>query len=66
MPFLEEGQLGRRQPAGEGKVRLRFWVSLLILVAILIMAGLGQWDWALAGIIGLAVANAGASAIHWD
>ena len=43
----------------KAKVRPRFWVSMLILILILILAGLGQWDFVLATIIGLVVGNVG-------
>jgi hypothetical protein len=36
---------------------LRVWISVAIVIFILIMAGFGQWDLALAGLIGLVVAN---------
>jgi hypothetical protein len=38
--------------------RPRFWLTLLILFLVLIPAGLGQWDFVIAVIIGLVVANA--------
>jgi hypothetical protein len=66
VPLVVEGQLQTGGQVGKGKVRLRFWVSMLILAAVLVLAGSGQWDMALAGLIGLVVANAGATAIHWD
>lgn len=37
--------------------RPRFWVTLLILLLILIPIGLGQWDMAIAVLIGLIVGN---------
>jgi len=37
--------------------RLRFWVTLLILLLLLIPAGLGQWDMVIAVVIGLIVGN---------
>ena len=37
--------------------RPRFWLTLLILFLVLIPAGLGQWDFVIAVIIGLVVAN---------
>ena len=36
---------------------LRFWFTLAVAFLILFMAGLGQWDLALAGFIGLIVGN---------
>lgn len=55
-----------RERAPQGRVRLRFWVSGLVLMAVLVLMAMGQWDFALAGIIGLVVANAGATLAHWD
>ena len=55
-----------RLPKKGAKARPRFWVSMLLLMAILVLAGLGQWDFAVAGIIGLVVANAGATLLRWD
>lgn len=37
--------------------RLRFWVTLLVLLLLLIPAGMGQWDIVIAIIIGLIVGN---------
>jgi len=37
--------------------RLRFWVTLLILLLLLVPAGLGQWDMVIAVVIGLIVGN---------
>ncbi len=37
--------------------RPRFWVTLLILLLLLIPVGLGQWDVALAVLIGLVLGN---------
>lgn len=37
--------------------RPRFWVSMLILVGVLILVGLGQWDMVVAVVIGLLVGN---------
>jgi hypothetical protein len=37
--------------------RPRFWLTLLILFLVLIPAGMGQWDFVIAVIIGLVVAN---------
>ena len=34
------------------KTRLRFWMNLLVIFALLFFALLGQWDWVLAGVIG--------------
>jgi hypothetical protein len=36
---------------------LRLWVSLAIVFAIVFAMALGQWDWALAGFIGLVLGN---------
>ena len=36
---------------------LRFWITLAVVFLILFMVGLGQWDLALAGFIGLIVGN---------
>lgn len=35
----------------------RLWVSLLVVFALLILMALGQWDFVLAGFIGLIVGN---------
>ena len=37
--------------------RLRFWVTLLILLLLLIPAGMGQWDIVIAIIVGVIVGN---------
>jgi hypothetical protein len=37
--------------------RPRFWVTLLILLLLLIPAGMGQWDFVIAVLIGLIVGN---------
>jgi hypothetical protein len=37
--------------------RLRFWITLLILLLLLIPVGLGQWDMVFAVLIGLTVGN---------
>jgi hypothetical protein len=39
------------------KARLRLWMNLLVILALLFFALLGQWDWVLAGVIGLIVGN---------
>jgi dolichol kinase len=35
----------------------RLWVSLIVIFVLLILMALGQWDFVLAGIIGLIVGN---------
>jgi hypothetical protein len=35
----------------------RLWVSLMVVFVLLILMALGQWDFALAGFIGLIVGN---------
>lgn len=45
------------QRAENMKTRLHFWMNLLIILALLTFALLGQWDWVLAGAIGLIVGN---------
>ena len=35
----------------------RLWVSLMVIFILLILIALGQWDFALAGFIGLIVGN---------
>ena len=35
----------------------RLWVSLMVIFILLILMALGQWDFALAGFIGLIVGN---------
>jgi hypothetical protein len=42
---------------GKPAARPRFWVSMLILIAVLILVGLGQWDLVVALAIGLLVGN---------
>ena len=39
------------------KSRLRFWMNLVVIFALLFFALLGQWDWVIAGVIGLIVGN---------
>jgi hypothetical protein len=39
------------------KTRLRFWMNLLVIFALLVFALWGQWDWVLAAAIGLVVGN---------
>jgi len=39
------------------KTRLRFWMNLLLIFVMLFFALLGQWDWVLAGVVGLVVGN---------
>jgi hypothetical protein len=39
------------------KARLRFWMNLVVIFALLFFALLGQWDWVIAGVIGLIVGN---------
>jgi lysylphosphatidylglycerol synthetase-like protein (DUF2156 family) len=39
------------------KTRLRFWMNLLVIFCLLFFALLGQWDWVLAGVIGLIAGN---------
>jgi len=53
--------------AGKKKAaRPRFWLTLLILMGILVLAGLGQWDMVLAVVIGLIVGNVGSWLLGWD
>ncbi len=35
----------------------RLWVSLMVILVLLILMALGQWDFVLAGFIGLIVGN---------
>ena len=59
--------LGRKaQRKKKGTTRPRFWLSLLILMAVLILAGLGQWDFVVAVVIGLAIGNVGSWLLGWD
>jgi hypothetical protein len=43
----------RHSPRGS----LRLWISLAVVFFILFMIGLGQWDFAVAGFIGLVLGN---------
>ena len=45
-----------RKPA-DLRGSLRVWVTLAVVFFILFMVGLGQWDMALAGVIGLVVSG---------
>ncbi len=45
------------KPGTTNLVRPRFWLSLLLLLSLLVLAGLGQWDWVLAVVIGLFLGN---------
>lgn len=44
---------------------LRVWISVAIVFFIFVMAGFGQWDLALAGFIGLIVANGLKTLLGW-
>lgn len=46
-----------RQNASRDRGGLRLWMTLAVVFLILLMVGLGQWDLALAGFIGLIVGN---------
>ena len=54
------------QPKEKGTTRPRFWLSLLILLAVLVLAGLGQWDFVVAVVIGLLIGNVGSWLLGWD
>ena len=58
--------LGRKAQKKKGATRPRFWLSLLILMAVLNLAGLGQWDFVVAVVIGLAIGNVGSWLLGWD
>ena len=44
-------------PSSERGGSLRLWISLAVVSFILFMIGLGQWDFAVAGFIGLLAAS---------
>jgi hypothetical protein len=46
-----------RSVASRKRGGLRFWITLAVVFLILFMIGLGQWDLAMAGFIGLIVGN---------
>jgi lysylphosphatidylglycerol synthetase-like protein (DUF2156 family) len=39
------------------KTRLQFWMNLVVIFVLLFFALMGQWDWVLAGVVGLIVGN---------
>jgi len=49
--------LAKNQRAGKPVARARYWLTLLILMGVLVLAGLGQWDLVIAVVIGLLVGN---------
>lgn len=50
-----ENRVARSEAAGRGSLRL--WISFAVVLLILFAIGLGQWDFALAGAIGLILGN---------
>jgi len=47
----------RRPSPRNRKTRPVFWVNMLVLMGLVFLLGLGQWDLALAVLLGLAVGN---------
>lgn len=45
------------KPSGTERDHPRLWVSLMVILVLLILMALGQWDFVLAGFIGLIVGN---------
>ena len=45
------------KPPDTERDRPRLWVSLMVVFVLLILMALGQWDFVLAGFIGLIVGN---------
>ena len=45
------------KPPDTARDHPRLWVSLMVIFILLILMALGQWDFALAGFIGLIVGN---------
>ena len=54
-----KGSKGRQaeKPSDTERDHPRLWVSLLVVFILLILMALGQWDFVLAGFIGLIVGN---------
>ncbi len=52
--------------APKQKSRPRFWLTMLALMLLLMLVGLGQWDIAIAVLIGLTVGNVGSWLLHLD
>jgi len=48
----------KRANSGRPVTRRRYWLTLLILMGVLVLVGLGQWDMVIAVVIGLVVGNA--------
>jgi hypothetical protein len=51
-----KGRQAEKPPATE-RDHPRLWVSLMVVFVLLILMALGQWDFVLAGFIGLIVGN---------
>ena len=56
---VKESGKGRqaKKPPGTERDHPRLWVSLMVIFVLLILMALGQWDFVLAGFIGLIVGN---------
>ena len=54
-----KGSKGRQagKPPDTERDHPRLWVSLMVVFVLLILMALGQWDFVLAGLIGLIVGN---------
>ena len=54
-----KGSKGRQaeKPADTERDHPRLWVSLMVIFVLLILMALGQWDFVVAGLIGLIVGN---------
>jgi len=48
---------GAEKPPDTERDHPRLWVSLVVVFVLLILMALGQWDFVLAGLIGLIVGN---------
>jgi pheromone shutdown protein TraB len=56
-PMSDVTKRNQKSVASRKRGGLRFWITLAVVFLILFMIGLGQWDLAMAGFIGLVVAN---------
>jgi hypothetical protein len=56
MKGSRKGRQAEKPPDNE-RDHPRLWVSLMVVFVLLVLMALGQWDFALAGFIGLIVGN---------
>ena len=56
---VKDSRKGRpaKKPPDTERDHPRLWVSLMVIFILLVLMALGQWDFALAGFIGLIVGN---------